>query len=84
MGRVLDFKMYKKIKYVEKDIANKREIAKHLKDTIKNLTNYEDYSTIRKILYDLHTIYQDIKREQHKSLETLERLKHEQKAMAED
>jgi lipopolysaccharide biosynthesis glycosyltransferase len=84
MGRVLDFKIHKKIKYLEKDIKNKREIALALKTSIKSLTTYDNYSSINRIVYDLHVLYSDIKREQHKSLETLERLKNEQEAMVEE
>lgn len=81
MSKIVSLKLYKDLKYLEKDVKNKGEICNILKSTIKNLTKYDDYSSIKRTLNDLHVLYIDTKRSRMKNIEHIERLRHEQEGM---
>jgi len=84
MSNVFDFKLHKNIRYLEREIKNQTSMCKILKAAIKDLTKYEDYSSIKRELGNLHALYQDMKRDTNKNLGNLERLKNEQQAMVKD
>jgi hypothetical protein len=78
MENVVDLLTHRKIKSLNKNIKELTEISGILKKTIQELTKFEQYSSIRRSVGDLFTLYQDIKVHKNKKIEILERLKNEQ------
>ena len=77
MDNLVDLDIHRKIKYLEKNIKELDELLPVLKRSIKDLTKYDKYSSIRKRVEDLFVLYQDIKRSKTSKIETLARLKNE-------
>ncbi len=76
-GNVYDLVTRRKIKYLEANIKELNELLPVLKKSIKDLTTYDKYSSIRRRVEDLFVLYQDIKRSKTSKIETLARLKNE-------
>lgn len=74
---LVDLDTHRKVKYLEKNIKELDELLPVLKQSIKDLTKYDKYSSIRRRVEDLFILYQDIKRSKNSKIETLARLKNE-------
>ncbi len=83
MGNVIDLERRIKLKAVNESIRELDEVAALLKSTIKSLTKYDKYASVKRRLDDLFMLYQDIKRAKEKKLELITRLENE-KRMVED
>jgi hypothetical protein len=64
-----------KVVKLEKNITELREINHYVGDAILGLTNYDKYSSVKRVLEDLFTLHQDIKRSISNKEDILERLK---------
>jgi hypothetical protein len=77
MDNVISLITYRKIKSLKQNIKELGQVSNILKNSINDLKKFDHYSSVRRRLEDMFVLYQDIKREQLKKLEALERLKHE-------
>lgn len=77
-NNVVDLVARRKIKALEKNLAEMAEVTTVLKSTIQSLTKFNHYSNIKRQVGELFFLYTDIKQARDKKLEILERLKNEQ------
>jgi len=74
----------RKIKALDKDIAELTEVTTILKTAMQGLSKYNHYSNIRNRVNDMFVFYNEIKMNKNKKLEILERLKNEQNQEMDD
>ena len=74
---VLNLVSIKKSKAIKESIRDLDDVARILKSSIRDLTTYEKYASVKRRIEDLFVLYQDIKRAKQSKLDILERLKHE-------
>lgn len=67
----------RKIAAVNENVKELREINRIIGDSIISLTNYDKYSSVKRILEDLFVLHQDIRRAIVNKEEVLERLENE-------
>lgn len=77
MDNVIDLVARRKIDALSKHVKELDEISKILRTTIKDLTKYDKYSTIKHRVGDLFELYQDIKQAKESKSEILQRLKND-------
>ena len=74
---VVYIKTRQKIKALNQNVVELRDINKTVGETLISLTKYDKYSSVKRVLEDLFVLHQDIKRAISTKEEILERLKHE-------
>jgi len=84
MSNVRSMVSRRKIKALDKDIAELTEVTTILKTAMQGLSKYNHYSNIRNRVNDMFVFYNEIKMNKNKKLEILERLKNEQNQEMDD
>ncbi len=75
--KVLSFKAHKQIKELTESIQELTEAANIIRRTLKDLTKYDKYSSIKKNTQSLFVLYQDTKRAIDRKREFIQRLENE-------
>jgi hypothetical protein len=71
---VTDINIVRKIKYIEKDLIELRDIKNTLKNSMNSLTKYNKYITIKRIIGDMLQSFTDIENTIHMKEEMLKTL----------